>query len=231
MENLNSDWAMVPNRQDQVSRQEIFGKTYGALVDRIDQDVNTVGLFNIAGNERQVERLVKGSFDPTSFISSAEGNNYVFRDDVMATEDVHSVTIAMKRTLDYQPIISTERLKSIYETDFMLEGMSPEQVRRLVTHGMDAAHVEALDKVLALAERVLASGENKVTIGDLKKQLGSHLFMPLDYYSNIETSLVYRENGVKRGRPISGDEMRRGGLEIDRRERINHILFSKLLGL
>ncbi len=69
---------------------------------------------------------------------------------------------------------------------------------------MDAAHIEALDKVLALAERVLTSGENKVTLEDLKKQLGSHLFMPLDYYLNIETSFVYRENGVKRGRPISG---------------------------
>jgi len=34
----------------------------------------------------------------------------------------------------------------------MLEGMSPEQIRRLVTHGMDAAHIEVLDKVLALAE-------------------------------------------------------------------------------
>ncbi len=231
MESINSDWAMVPSHQDQLSRQEIFGKTYGALADRIDQDVDTKGLFNIAGNERQVERLVKGSFDPTSFISSTEGNDYVFRDDVMATEDVHSVTVAMKRTLDYQPIISTDRLKSIYEIDFMLEGLSPEQIRRLVTHGMDVAHIEVLDKVLALAERVLASGENKVTIGDLKKQLGSHLFMPLDYYSNIETSLVYRENGVKRGRPISGDEMRSGGLEINRRERINHILFTKLLCL
>jgi hypothetical protein len=70
-----------------------------------------------------------------------------------------------------------------------------------------------------------------VTLEDLKKQLGSHLFMPLDYYSNIEPSLVYRENGVKKGRPISGDEMRRGGIEINRRERINHILFTKLLGL
>ncbi|QVL55762.1 MAG: hypothetical protein KFB95_00730 [Simkaniaceae bacterium] len=231
MESIQSDWAMVPTRQDQLSRQEIFGKTYGALVDRIDQDVDTKGLFNIAGNERQVEHLVKGSFDPTSFISSAEGNDYVFRDDVMATEDVHSVTIAMKRTLDYQPIISTDRLKSIYEIDFMLEGMSPEQIRCLITHGMDTVHVEALDKVLVLAGRILASGENKVTLEDLKKQLGSHLFMPLDYYSNIETSLVYRENGVKRGRPISGDEMRSGGLEINRRERINHILFTKLLGL
>ncbi|WP_316359566.1 hypothetical protein [Candidatus Neptunichlamydia sp. REUL1] len=57
-------------------------------MDRIDQDVDTKGLFNIAGNERQVERLDKGRFDPTSFISSMKGNDYVFRDDVMAIEDV-----------------------------------------------------------------------------------------------------------------------------------------------
>ncbi|MCB1110662.1 MAG: hypothetical protein KDK64_06730 [Chlamydiia bacterium] len=229
MDTLQGDWAMVPSQDDRLTHQEIFSKTYEALADRVEQDVGERGIFNFAGGAHEVERVVKESYDPRSFISGAQPQDFVFRDSLMAMRDVHSVTVAMKRILDTQPIISTDRLRDIYNVAFMLPKMSSEQIRELVTHGMDEAHQRALNRVIELARKILADPNNKVSLSDLSKQLGSHLFLPLDYYSNIETSLVYRENGVKKGRPLAASELATGGVEMDRRERINRLLFEALL--
>jgi len=235
---LQGGWEMIPKAADinreagtlKVKSEDMYKKTFSLLAERVTQEVDTPNLFNTTGSVSEVQRIVKKSFDKTAFITSSPEGPYTFRDDVMSTRDVHTATGALKKLIALKPIISGDRLRSVYETRFMLETMDHAQVRRLIIHGMSEEHQDALDTILTMAEKILDNLNNKISLEDLGKYLGSSLLMPLDFYSNIETSLVYRENDVKKGRPYSKEENRVGLLELDQRVKINTFILKMLLG-
>lgn len=228
MTTLDSGWEMIASSQDQLTRQEIFSRTYDTLVSRVEQELDEPGLFTTQGGESQISPIIRASMRPEAFITGNEDTAYTFNADVQATPDVHAVTTAMKRVLDVNPIIPADRQKLIYDARYMLPHMSNEQIRYFLTHGLSPEQYQALNKVIELTRKIISNSNNKVTLDDISKRLGSHLFMPLDYYS-IETSLAYREMDVKKGRDLSKDELQTGEQEMNARININRKLFDALL--